>query len=499
MAHATLTLAERRSRLEAARDALEGIDAVLHQATGVELALAVELFDDVAARAGAARAMGTAEAVRRGEVTGGAVHEWVREHAPSLRQGGAGQLATVASRVADAGAALGREAVVDDALGIVWRAVTSADLDSGTAAAMLRELGRLAPLLRDEALPAVAAGLVDLAQRWGPALMRRLRPQLLAQYGHHGVLGDLRDRLVTAARLSSPLVESADLIEYQLLMTPDQAAVLEAAIGPLSAPAPNPVTGEADLRPAGQRRVEALAAVCEPSSVLDAEGVAGDRPAGSPAALRVTMSLTDLERRTGSGEVLGSVATGALLSPEAVRRITCDAALVPHVLGTAGEDLDLGRVARLFTRAQRRRLWRRDRGCTHPRSGAPAAWSRAHHVVHWADGGETDVGNAALLCQRHHGVVHRRRLVAEVLTTRDAHGRFVVWDLAEGSYDRVLVSRRTDAPGDAPPGSSPSRAGVSAARVAGRMPAGPPASTSRRSRALGCSAGSGPRGAPRHM
>jgi hypothetical protein len=437
-----MTFAERRSRLEDARAALGGIGEVLHQATGEELAIAVELFDELAALAGAARATGTVEAVRRGEVTGGAVHEWVRDHAPSLRQGGAGQLATVANRVAAATSGLGGDDIVDHAVARVWDAVRGGDLDSGTAAAVLREHGRLAPLLRDEALPTVAEALVDLARRWGPGLMRQLRPRLLADFGHHGILDDLQERLAPAARLSSPVVESGDLTEYQLVMTPEQAATLEAAIGPLSAPAPNPETGEHDLRPAGQRRAEALAEACRRSSAVDAESAGADGPAGSAAALHVTISLADLHGRTGAGEVLGSVATGTLLSADAVRRLACDAALVPHVLGTAGEDLDLGRVARLFTRAQRRRLWRRDRGCTYPGCGAPAAWCRAHHVIHWVDDGETEVGNAALLCERHHNVVHRRRLVAEVRTTPDKLGRYVVWDLLDGSYDALMAERR---------------------------------------------------------
>jgi hypothetical protein len=63
---------------------------------------------------------------------------------------------------------------------------------------------------------------------------------------------------------------------------------------------------------------------------------------------------------------MGSTATGTILSPQVLRRLACDADLIPHVLGSAGEDLDLGRVVRLFTRAQRRRLLRRDRGCTYP-------------------------------------------------------------------------------------------------------------------------------------
>jgi hypothetical protein len=127
-----------------------------------------------------------------------------------------------------------------------------------------------------------------------------------------------------------------------------------------------------------------------------------------------------------------------LLSPEVVRRVACDAALVPHVLGTAGEDLDLGRVVRLFTRAQRRRLWRRDRTCTFPGCTKPASWARAHHVRHWADGGLSDVDNAALVCDEHHTFVHTRRLWADVRRTPDELGRYVIWDLHMGSYDRQL-------------------------------------------------------------
>ncbi len=171
---------------------------------------------------------------------------------------------------------------------------------------------------------------------------------------------------------------------------------------------------------------------------MDADGAGGDGPAGSAAALHVTISLTDLQEMTGAGEVLGSTATGVLLSPQVLRRVACDAALVPHVLGTAGEDLDLGRVVRLFTRAQRRRLWRRDRTCTFPGCSAPASWAKAHHVLHWADGGRSDVDNAALLCQRHHTFVHQRRLWADVRTTPDELGRSVIWDLHPGSYDRQL-------------------------------------------------------------
>ncbi|MBR7741990.1 DUF222 domain-containing protein [Phycicoccus sp. BSK3Z-2] len=405
--------------------------------------------DGLAALAGAARVSVTAEAVSRGEVSdsGVNVHGWVREHAPSLRQGGAGHVATMASAMTAGGAPWSTGAGPDpeSPVGILAADVVTGRAGPALATAVLREVDRLAPRLRPEALPTVTKALMDLGVQWGPSVMRRLRPRLLAEHGLPGELDGLQERLASGALLSAPVVESGDLTEYRLLMTPEQSAVLEAAIGPLSAPAPDDATGQRDLRPAGQRRVEALTTVCRRSSARGAAGAGGDGAAASPAALHVTMSLTDLQERTGCAEVLGSVATGTLLAPATVRRVACDADLVPHVLGTAGEILDLGRTVRLFTRAQRRALWLRDRCCTYPGCGAPAGWTQAHHVVHWADGGASDLDNAALLCQRHHTLVHTRGLVADVLPAPDEHGRTVVWDLTPGSYDRHLTRLRARA------------------------------------------------------
>ena len=103
------------------------------------------------------------------------------------------------------------------------------------------------------------------------------------------------------------------------------------------------------------------------------------------------------------------------LAPETVRRLACDASVVPVVLGSRGEVLDLGRTVRLFSPAQTRRLWLRDGGCTYPGCGAPPAWTDGHHLVHWADFGSSDLSNAALLCERHHTIVHQRRLAGRVV------------------------------------------------------------------------------------
>ena len=203
-----------------------------------------------------------------------------------------------------------------------------------------------------------------------------------------------------------------------------------------------------DLRPNGQRRAEALTELATRAASADAAGRGG--PAESTTTVFVTIALQSLQQHTGAGEVCGSAATGTLLGPETLRKMCCDADLIPTVLGTDTQTLDHGRTVRLFTRAQRRAIWRRDKTCTYPGCGAPGAWTRVHHVHHWADGGPTNLDNAALLCQRHHTRVHDKRLWAHISPTPDDAGSYVTWDLTPGSYDHHLAHTN---------GTTPSRTG----------------------------------------
>ena len=199
---------------------------------------------------------------------------------------------------------------------------------------------------------------------------------------------------------------------YRLLLDPEGAAVVDSAVGALSRPFPGR-EGEPDLRPAARRRADALLEVI-------GRGVAGGTtlPGGAKAHVVVTIPLADLEERVAGA---GLTATGELMSPAAVRRLACDAHLIPMVLGGRGEVLDLGRAARLFTPAQRRAVAHRDRHCTYPACTRDAAWCDVHHMRWWSRDGPTDVANAALLCERHHTLVHQRDLDGTV----DANG--VTW------------------------------------------------------------------------
>ncbi|MFC7487092.1 DUF222 domain-containing protein [Knoellia sp. CPCC 206453] len=454
---------------------------VLARLSGPELAEFMRLADDVKARAGAAQVRVTAEAAHRGEFTSarrgvGSVHSWVREHAPSLQQDGAGHLAQLAQDVAcsvpgglwsTAGPGAGAYADPEGPEGIVWGRVLTGEVGPGLALTALKEMAKLADQLRPEAVPTVAGAILDHGVQWGSADARRLRPHLIAMFGAEGEFDDEQRKLRKAAYLTSPRVNDADITEYRLGLTPQQAATLEAVIGPLSKPAPNDVTGEKDLRPAEQRRAEALAAVC--GRVAGEDAAAKSAPGGASTTLHVNIDFDDLlahfpeadtdadsdaeadapaaaETRVdadsaGSGEGCGRVmvsrAQATMLSPAIVRQLACDADIIPVVLGSDGEILDVGRGVRLFTRGQRRALWHRDSTCTYPGCDMPAGWVQAHHLIHWVDGGPSDLANAALLCQRHHTQVHDQRLIATVHPP-DETGSCVTWDLTPGSYDREL-------------------------------------------------------------
>jgi len=94
------------------------------------------------------------------------------------------------------------------------------------------------------------------------------------------------------------------------------------------------------------------------------------------------------------------------LSAGAVLRLACDATISPVLTAGPSEVLDLGRSVRLVSPAQRRALVVRDRGCVWPDCDRPPAFTDAHHLRHWIDGGATDLANLALVCRRHHRLVH---------------------------------------------------------------------------------------------
>jgi hypothetical protein len=153
-----------------------------------------------------------------------------------------------------------------------------------------------------------------------------------------------------------------------------------------------------DERTAGQRRHDALVEALE---LLLAGGDLPDN-GGSRAQLTVTAPFDLLRQELKAG----TLDTGERLSAEAVRRLACDAGIIPAVLDGAGVPLDLGRERRLISGHLRRALVLRDRGCAFPGCDRPPRWCQGHHPRHWSSGGKTSLDNSLLLCGFHHRLIH---------------------------------------------------------------------------------------------
>ncbi|MGC4834289.1 DUF222 domain-containing protein [Micromonospora vinacea] len=267
-----------------------------------------------------------------------------------------------------------------------------------------------------EAADKAVGVLVDWAAQFDATLLRRLGTRILdhvapdvAQAAAEAALRAqesraARDRHITISEQTDGRLRLAGILDTEA------AAALRAAIDPLTTP-----TGPDDSRTPGQRRHDALADVCRLALRT------GELPenGGDLAQVVVTTGYDELTRQLGTA-VLDA---GRHLSAEAVRRLACDAAILPAVLGSTGQPLDIGRQRRLITGPLRRALVLRDRGCAFPGCDRPPRWCDAHHIQHWADGGDTSLDNAVLLCGHHHRHVHHGDW--DVRLGGDGHPEFI--------------------------------------------------------------------------
>jgi len=151
----------------------------------------------------------------------------------------------------------------------------------------------------------------------------------------------------------------------------------------------------------------------------------------------------------------------APLSAGDLRRLCCDANLVPAVLGADSEPLDIGRAGRFVTPPIRKALTLRDKHCAFPRCDTPAIRCDAHHLVPWWDGGPTTMSNLVLLCPEHHGLIEPDRNASrdqwQVHINSDGHpvftppGRFGQPDPAMSSCHRQELEPPLFTTGTDPP------------------------------------------------
>jgi hypothetical protein len=154
-------------------------------------------------------------------------------------------------------------------------------------------------------------------------------------------------------------------------------------------------------RAAAQRRADAVALTAERALAAGFDdGRSGARAERYKVVLHVDAATLSESAEPGRSEL----EDGTRVSAETSRRLACDAAVVRATRAADGAVLDVGRRTRTVPPSLRRALEIRDRGCRFPACGA--RYTDAHHVRHWADGGETSLSNCLLLCSHHHRLVH---------------------------------------------------------------------------------------------
>lgn len=137
------------------------------------------------------------------------------------------------------------------------------------------------------------------------------------------------------------------------------------------------------------------------------------------ASILVHIDLQHLLDEVGAGRL----DTGVHVSPGQVRRLACNAGIIPAVLGGRSEPLDLGFEARLHNAAMRRGLSILHDTCATEGCERPFAWCDVHHPHPWSQGGRTSLDNGLPLCGFHHRRAHDDRFTLRRLASGEVRFR----------------------------------------------------------------------------
>ncbi len=271
---------------------------------------------------------------------------------------------------------------------------------------------------------AMVAGLRKLPSPLGAAELEECQIRLLAEAD---VLGPHELRILAARMVEIIHPDAADEIEAvrlakeerranaarSLRLKPDfhgsmrifgqlpvaDAALLEAQLDALMPPASSYL--DRDVAPSRDaRRADALVLLTQMAASAGTLPNHGkDRP-----QVVVTLTLDTLTSGLGAAGLVGRGDTERLTAAEA-RRMACDARIIPMVLGSHSQPLDIGRQERTVPKSLRAALTQRDQGCAFPHCTTAPAACEAHHIQPWWAGGDTSLANCVLLCPHHHRLV----------------------------------------------------------------------------------------------
>ena len=172
--------------------------------------------------------------------------------------------------------------------------------------------------------------------------------------------------------------------------------------------------------PVSRQRADAF------SRVVDGflAGVANDQSGGDRYMVNIHTDIATLKQDGEGAE--SEIEDRGHVPAETSRRMACDCSIVHWHEDFNGEPLNVGRKTRSIPPAIRRALKRRDLGCRFPGCTC-TRFVDAHHIQHWADGGETSMQNLVLLCRTHHRLVHEAGYGVHVVA-----GRGVEFSLPDG-------------------------------------------------------------------
>lgn len=212
-------------------------------------------------------------------------------------------------------------------------------------------------------------------------------------------------------------------------------------------PCPTPACNHdgTDPRDSGARLWDALVDTCQQLSDTDTL----PRDHGARPRIMVLIDQASLRQQVIDAGYArpGQTSTGTRLSAHAIRRLACDADIIPAVLGTSGQVLDVGRAHRLVTAAIWMALIIRDRHCAFPGCTRMPLACDAHHVRHWADGGATSLDNLVMLCRHHHVLVHQSPWAVHI----DPQTQRPTWTPPPRLTLKNLRERASYHPGNPPP------------------------------------------------
>lgn len=286
----------------------------------------------------------------------------------------------------------------------VAAALATAAIGLDAASAITSMLDRAWARADASRIDVVEAALVELAAQVPLETLLRGVREAEARLDPDGV--EPRDDELRTERSLTMREDRHGMVHLQGRLDPESAAPVKAAIEALVSDAlrrRRPVDGDHapvvdDDRSIPQIQADALAAL--------ARHTLGCTQTLTPLAKTTVVVRVDLDTLVSG---LGHANIDGLDQPvpaSTVRRMAADAEVIPAVLGGESLPLDLGRAARLFTKAQRLALGERDGGCAS--CGQNISYVEAHHIRWWErDAGPTDLSNGVMLCSFCHHRVHR--------------------------------------------------------------------------------------------